>query len=100
MSIADNDLDALLGASLEEPVDMGFSARVMTEVADLRLAQAKREAILSLVAVALLVLIAALTPLGPAFGKVAEVLAGTPQLWFGAFLLLVSGVVYTRIRTA
>ena len=98
--LTDNDLDALLATPLEQPVDMGFSAHVMTHVADLRLQQAKREAILSLVAVALLILVAALTPAGPALTRVAEVIAGTPAVWLGAFMLGVSAFVYSRVRTA
>jgi hypothetical protein len=93
-------LDALLFAPLEEPVDMGFSARIMAGVADMRLKQAKREAILSLLAVALLILVAVLTPAGPALARIAEVIAGTPAVWLGAFMLGASAFVYSRIRTA
>jgi len=100
MSIQDDTLDTLLATPLEEPADIGFSAHVMANVADIRLREAKREAVLSLVAVGLLILVAALTPVGPAMGKVAEVLAGTPQVWLGAFVLLISSVIYTRVRTA
>lgn len=93
-------LDALLSTPLEEPADNGFSARIMMGVADMRLRQARREAALSLVVVTLLVLIGALTPVGQALGQVAQVLAGTPAVWFGCFVLAVSSVVYTRVRTA
>jgi hypothetical protein len=95
-----DDLDLLLAATLEEPVDMGFSTRVMTRIADIRLKQAKREAVLSLAAVALLILVAMLTPAGPALTRVAEVIAGTPAVWLGAVMLGVSAFVYNRVRTA
>jgi hypothetical protein len=94
-----DDLDVLLAAPLEEPVDMGFSTNVLTRVADIRLQQAKREAVLSLVAVALLILVAALTPAGPALTRVAEVIAGTPAVWLGLFMLGASALVYSRVRT-
>jgi hypothetical protein len=95
-----DDLDLLLAAPLEEPVDLGFSTHVMTRVADIRLKQAKREAVLSLAAVALLILVAMLTPAGPALVRVAEVIAGTPAVWLGAFMLGASAFVYNRVRTA
>jgi hypothetical protein len=95
-----NDLDVLLAAPLEELSDMGFSAHIMTRVADIRLKQAKREAILSLIAVALLILVAMLTPAGPALARVAEVIAGTPAVWLGAFMLGAAAFVYNRVRTA
>jgi hypothetical protein len=95
-----DDLDLLLAAPLEEPVDLGFSSRVMTRIADIRLKQAKREAVLSLAAVALLILVAMLTPAGPALVRVAEVIAGTPAVWLGAFMLGASAFVYNRVRTA
>ncbi len=99
-NLTDDGLDALLAAPLEESIDMGFSAHIMNHIADIRLAQAKREAILSLVAVALLILVAALTPAGPALTRVAEVVAGTPAVWLGAFMLGASAFVYSRVRTA
>lgn len=99
-NLTDNDLDALLATPLEESVDMGFSAHVTRQIADMRLAQAKREAILSLIAVALLILVAALTPAGPALTQVAEVIARTPAVWLGAFMLGASAFVYSRVRTA
>ena len=99
-NLTDSGLDTLLSTPLEEAVDMGFSAHVMTRVADIRLEQAKREAILSLAMVALLILVAALTPAGPALTRVAEVIAGTPAVWLGAFMLGVSTLVYSRVRTA
>jgi len=91
-------LDTHLSMPLEEPADMGFSARVMNAIADQRLRQAKREAILSLIAVALALLVAALSPVGPALAQVAEILAGTPAVWLAAFMILGSGVLYSRIR--
>jgi hypothetical protein len=98
--LTDNGLDALLASPLEESADMGFSARVMTRVADIRLKQARREAILSLAAVALFILVALLTPAGPALTRIAEVIAGTPAVWLGAFMLGASAFVYNRVRTA
>ncbi|HEX2590914.1 MAG TPA: hypothetical protein VHL34_05440 [Rhizomicrobium sp.] len=95
-----SDLDLLLSAPLEDAVDMGFSAHVMMKVADMRLRQAKIEAALSLAGVVLLFMIAALTPIGPALGKVGVVLAGTPAIWLGAILLVLSSVVYVRVRAA
>lgn len=93
-----NDLDALLSTRLEEPVDYGFTARVMTEVAAIRMRQARREAILSLVVVALVVLIGILTPAGAALAQVAQVLVGTSAVWLSVFTVMVTGAVYLRVR--
>lgn len=100
MSDINDGLDALLSTPLEEPADMGFSVQVMTRVADLRLREAKREAVLSLVAVALLLLVAVLTPAGPALTRVAEVVAGTPAVWLGFLMLGASALVYSRVRAS
>jgi len=91
-------LDTLLATPLVEPGDDGFSSRVMTGIADLRLAQARREAVLSLILVALVIAIAALSPAGPIITHVAEVVAATPAVWFAGLMLALSGVIYGQVR--
>ncbi len=91
-------LDTLLTSPLDEPADNGFSARVMATVVELRLHQARREAVLSLVVVALLVAIGLASPVGAEITHVAELLVATPAFWLGGLMLALSGVVYGRVR--
>jgi hypothetical protein len=95
----DDALDALLARPLAEPVDYGFSSHMMAEIADIRLMRARREAVLSLLLLALVFAIAMLSPLGPVVTHAAVVIAGTPAVWFAGLMLALSGAVYGQVRT-
>jgi len=95
----DDALDALLASPLREPADDGFSSHMMAEIADVRLQRARREAILSLLMLALVFAIAMLSPLGSVVTHAAEVIAATPAVWFALLMLALSGAVYGQVRT-
>jgi hypothetical protein len=92
-----SDLDLLLSARLEEPADMGFSSRVMIGVAELRLAQARRQAGLSLVIVALVLAIGLTTPVGTEIARAAQVLIATPAVWIGILTVMLSTLVWREV---
>ncbi|HEY1709793.1 MAG TPA: hypothetical protein VGG10_16105 [Rhizomicrobium sp.] len=96
---SDTDLDLLLSMPLEEMADFGFSARVAAEVGEIRLARARRETVLALVAVVLLSFVMAASPAGHAVSRVAEVVASTPAVWLGLLMTALSSAVYVRVRS-
>jgi len=92
-----SDLDLLLSTPLEETADMGFSSKVMIGVAELRLAQARRQAVLSLVVVALVLVIGLFTPVGAEIARAAQTVIATPAVWVGFLTLMLSTLVWREV---
>jgi hypothetical protein len=70
----------------------------MAGVADIQYRRARREAVLSLVAIGLAILVAWLSPIGPALAEVGRVITSTPAVSFGFVVLMFSALIYARVR--